>query len=362
VRIGVLGGGQLGRMLGLAGVPLGLSCRFLDPGRDAPAAVAGELVRGDFDDPAALARLAQDAAVATYEFENVPLAAARAVAELVPLHPGVAALEAPQDRLTEKSFFRGLGIPTAAFAPVSSLQELDRALETIGTPALLKTRRFGYDGKGQARIETADAAPAAFQALGGGELILEAVVPFTRELSILGVRSADGRRITYPLIENRHEGGILRLSIAPAAAAPELARAADGFACRVLDALAYVGVVAIELFEVGGALLVNEMAPRVHNSGHWTMEGAQTSQFENHLRAITGLPLGSPEALGHSAMVNLIGTIPDPAALLALPGAHLHLYGKAPRPGRKLGHVTLRGADAETVRYRGETLLATLSG
>jgi 5-(carboxyamino)imidazole ribonucleotide synthase len=315
VIVGVIGGGQLGRMLALAGIPLGLSFRFLDPSPDAPAAEVGELVVGEYDDPELLDRLADGAAAVTYEFENVPMAAAERVRAL----PAAAALEASQDRLVEKQLFRRLGIP---------IPRIDDEVEEF--PAILKTRRLGYDGKGQRLVDSWDGPDASH--------VLEERVPFGRELSLLAVRAADGETRFWPLVENVHENGILRTSRAPAAAAPQAE--AEDYGNRLLDALGYVGVLALELFEVDGRLLANEFAPRVHNTGHWTIEGAATSQFENHLRAILRLPLGST-ASRPATMVNVIGSAPSAEDVLRIPGAHLHLYGKEPRPGRKLGHVTL---------------------
>ncbi len=323
--VACVGGGQLGRMLGLAGIPLGLRFRFLDPAPDAPAAEVGELVVGAYDDPGALARLADGAAVVTYEFENVPVQAARSVGAL----PSPLALELGQDRLVEKQLFQRLGIPTARFGSTAE----------TGLPALVKSRRLGYDGKGQRRLEHDEP-------IDSGELA-EEIVPFDRELSVVAVRGRDGDTRFWPLAENEHRGGILRVSRAPAPEAPQLA--AEDLALRLFDELDYVGVLALELFDVGGNLLANEFAPRVHNTGHWTIDGAVTSQFENHLRAILGLPLGSTAAVGEAVMLNLIGGAPASEQLLRLPGAHLHLYGKEPRPGRKLGHVTLVAATAETV-------------
>jgi 5-(carboxyamino)imidazole ribonucleotide synthase len=315
--VACIGGGQLGRMLGLAGIPLGLDFRFLDPSPDAPARAVGELVVGGYDDDDALRRLAAGADVVTYEFENVPAAAARSVGAL----PDARALDATQDRLEEKRLLRTLAIPTPEF-------------ESPPTPALAKTRRLGYDGKGQRLVTSLDELTT--------EEIAEEIVSFQRELSIVAVRSTTGETAFYPLVENTHRDGILRLSRAPAPSAP--ADDAREYARRLLDELDYVGVLALELFETGdGALLANEVAPRVHNSGHWTIEGARTSQFENHLRAILGLPLGPTDAPEPVAMVNLIGELPPLHRLLRIPGAHVHLYGKEPRPGRKLGHVTLVG-------------------
>ena len=318
--VACIGGGQLGRMLGLAGIPLGLDFRFLDPSPEAPAGTVGELLVGTYDDELALRRLVHGAEVVTFEFENVPAAAARAIGTV----PDARALAPLQDRLEEKELFLRLGIPTPEFR-VPSL------------PALAKTRRLGYDGKGQRRLQSLDDIRA--------DEIAEEIVDFRRELSLLAVRSHTGETAFYPLVENRHRDGILRLSRVPAAGADE--RQARDYATRLLDALGYVGVLALELFELeDGRLLANEVAPRVHNSGHWTIEGARTSQFENHLRAILGLPLGSTETPEPVAMVNLIGAAPPLEQLLRIPGAQVHLYGKSARPGRKLGHVTLLGEAA----------------
>lgn len=342
MQIGILGGGQLGRMLALAGYPLGLHCRCLDPSPDASAGMVARHVVGSYDDPAVLEEFAAGLAVVTYEFENVPVAAVDALSQHCPVYPPVAALAAAQDRLNEKRLFQQLGIPTAPFVPIDTLGDLHAAIAHTGLPAVLKTRRFGYDGKGQMVLRSPGDGEPAWEALGATPLILEGLVPFERELSILAVRSRSGATACYPLVENQHQDGILSRSLAPApAVTAELTAQAEQYAALVLDALDYVGVLAIELFQVGERVLANEMAPRVHNSGHWSIEGAETSQFENHLRAGAGLPPGSTKPTGHSVMLNLIGATPDPAAVLSVPGAHLHLYDKAARPGRKLGHITL---------------------
>ncbi len=347
MTVGVLGGGQLGRMLALAGIPLGLDFVFLDPSPSAPARRVGRHIAASYDDEGALAELAAAASVITYEFENVPGRVAERLAAGRRVWPPPAALAVAQDRLEEKRLFERLGIPTAAYVAVGSAEEARVAAERLRGPALLKTRRLGYDGKGQARGAGPGAAAAAFRGLGGRPCLLEALVAFTREVSVIAARSASGEVAVYPLVENAHVDGILRRSRAPAppggaaAARPQ----AEAHVRAALAALDYVGVMAVEFFEVEGELLANELAPRVHNSGHWTIEGAETSQFENHLRAVAGLPLGSPAARGHSLMLNVIGTFPDAAEVLAVPGAHLHLYGKAERPGRKLGHVTVRADD-----------------
>jgi 5-(carboxyamino)imidazole ribonucleotide synthase len=351
--IGVLGAGQLGRMLALAGYPLGLRFRFLDPAPEAPAAQIAERHTIAFDDPSRLERFVQGLDLLTWEFENVPIELPRALERSVPVFPPPRALEVSQDRLVEKRFFQGLGIPTAPFVSVETREDLARGLAEIGTPAVLKTRRLGYDGKGQYRLHTEDDADGAWQALQGVPLILEGFVLYERELSIIAVRSRCGETAFYPLVENHHAGGMLRLSRAPAPhLTPQLQAQGEALARRVLTDLNYVGTLAIELFEVEGRLLANEMAPRVHNSGHWTIEGAETSQFENHLRAILDLPLGSTESVGASAMVNFIGKPPDLPALLGVTGAHVHLYGKQARPGRKLGHVTIRAPSADRVEFR----------
>ncbi|MBM3674157.1 MAG: 5-(carboxyamino)imidazole ribonucleotide synthase [Actinobacteria bacterium] len=342
--VAVLGGGQLGLMLGLAGIPLGLRFRFLDPSPEAPAAAVGDLVVGALDEPDALQVTAAGGAVVTYEWEGVPAAGVDLLtADGSMVRPSSRALRVAQDRLVEKTTFRSLGIDVADFAPVDDRAGLETALDAVGIPAVLKTRRGGYDGKGQVVLRERADADAAWATLEpGAPLIAEALVPFDRELSILAVRAADGDTRCWPIVANEHQHGILRTSIAPAPDLPATqCRQAEQYARALLDELDYVGVLALELFDVGGTLLANELAPRVHNSGHWTIEGAPTSQFENHLRAILGWPLGPTTPLVSSVMVNCIGALPDPAAVLAVEGAHLHDYGKAARPGRKVGHVTL---------------------
>ena len=350
--VGVLGGGQLGRMLALAGYPLGLRFRFLDPSAESPAGHLADLGVGAYDHPIALEQFAEGLTVATYEFENVPEFSVRTLGARVPVYPPAQALETAQDRLAEKQLFQRLGIPLAPYAAVNSLDELHAALERIELPAILKTRRLGYDGKGQAVLLVPSDAGPAWEALGGAPCVLEQRIRLRRELSVLAARGRDGSTAFYPLVENSHRDGILRVSVAPAAeTAGQLQATAERYAAHILGALEYVGVLALELFvdDETGALLANEIAPRVHNSGHWTIEGAEISQFENHLRAVLGWPLGSTAPRGHSAMVNLIGTAPATADLLAIPGAHLHLYGKPERPGRKIGHVTVT-ADTPTAR------------
>jgi 5-(carboxyamino)imidazole ribonucleotide synthase len=344
-------------MLALAGYPLDCTCRFLEPAAESSAAQVGERIQGDFEEIAALTAFAAGLDAATYEFENVPIAAVHWLAERVAVWPPPAALAIAQERVAEKRFFESLGIPVAAFAAIASRADFDQALRTIGLPAILKTIRLGYDGKGQQQLRVQADAERAWEQLGGQPLILEAFVPFERELSIVAVRGQDGAVAFYPLVENQHRDGILRRTTAPAPRlSPRLQDQAENYARRVLEATNYVGVLAIELFEKGAELLVNEMAPRVHNSGHWTIEGAETSQFENHLRAVGGVPLGSTKALGGCEMFNLIGELPSIPEVLKIPGAHVHLYGKTPQPNRKLGHITLRGGGEHAVRQLAEQL------
>lgn len=342
--VGVIGAGQLARMLAVAGIPLGLRFVFLDPARDASAASLGTHLCAEYDDPVAQARLARLVDVATYEFENVSHAAVEDLAVRVPVLPSSAALSVARDRLREKALFQLLGIPTPWFAAVDSWIGLKRAVADIGLPAVLKTRTLGYDGKGQAVLHRPTDLAAAWARLGGVPLLLESLVEFQREVSVLAVRGRGGETAFYPISENTHRDGVLWL--ARSRPGDAVAAQAQQYANRLVEHLGYVGVLALELFQVGDALVANEIAPRVHNSGHWTIEGAVTSQFENHLRAILGVPLGSTEATGAVAMVNFVGEIPASHDVLSVPNAHLHLYDKPPRPGRKLGHVTVL-ADSE---------------
>ena len=359
MSVGILGGGQLGYMLALAGYPLGMRFRFLDPSPEAPVGRIAPRVTGDYSDRSALEKFAHGLEVVTYEFENVPVDALHFLAKKVAIFPPPGALEAAQDRLREKQLFEKLGIATTEFASVPAASELDLALKKLGLPAVVKTRRMGYDGKGQWTLRTAEDIKIAKEGLPRLPIIVERFVPFSRELSVIATRGKTGEIAFYPLVENHHRNGILRLSLAPAPGiTPQIQQAAEDASRKVLESLNYVGVLAIEFFERDGQLLANEMAPRVHNSGHWTIEGAVTSQFENHLRAINGLPLGLTTAIGASAMINLIGEVPDWAKVLAVPSAHLHLYGKEPRPGRKLGHVTLRAPSFDQLTSRFSSLPA----
>jgi 5-(carboxyamino)imidazole ribonucleotide synthase len=329
--------------------------------QDTSAREVAEHINAAYEDRDALQRFAEGLDVVTYESENVPLDAAQFIAGHVPVMPSLEALRISQDRLNEKLCFAELGVPTAPYAAVDSFDGLQDAAPRIGYPAVLKTRRMGYDGKGQFVLRRPDELAMAWERLHAGNLILEGLVPFDRELSIIAVRGRNGETLFYPLVENVHADGILRVSYAPAPDAEEIQSVAEDYAVRVLDALDYVGVLAIELFQAGAQLIANEMAPRVHNSGHWTIEGAQTSQFENHVRAILGYPLGAVTPVGYSAMVNIIGRIPAPAHVLRHRDAHLHLYGKSARPGRKLGHITLRGDDPALLRRRAEELLREIA-
>ncbi len=346
-HIGILGAGQLGRMLALAGYPLGHRFRFLDPASDSPAGLLADHLALDYSDASALEQFASGLDVITYEFENVPVEAARHLEKFVSVSPPSLALEKAQDRFVEKSFFQELGIPTPKF----TINGLDNGFTDgngFGFPAVLKTRRMGYDGKGQSIVHS-QAEVAAEKVV---DCILEEFVSFDRELSIIAVRNMSGETKFYPLIENHHRDGILRLSLVIGNVSAELQRQAEEYATRVMSALNYVGVLTIEFFEKYGQLLANEMAPRVHNSGHWTIEGAVTSQFENHIRAVTDAPLGSTSPLGKCAMVNLVGGLPDVEFILKIEGAYLHLYDKAPRPKRKIGHITLVEKDIATLNEK----------
>lgn len=342
--VGILGGGQLGRMLALAAAALGYRCHVFAPEGGGPAAqVAAAETVAAYDDSAALDAFAAAVDVATVEFENVPAAALARLAECVPVRPGVKSLRICQDRIVEKDFVRGLGLETTAYAALNEAADAEAADRAIGRPAVLKTRTMGYDGKGQAALAAGQGLPDAWGGLGRRPAILEARVAIEREISVVAARSPKGAMICFDPVENRHVGGILDVTLAPAGIAPEVAAAARESAARITEGLDHVGVLCVELFVArGGRLLVNEIAPRVHNSGHWTIEGCETSQFAQHVRAVCGLPLGSAARRGGAVMKNLIGRdVERWPALAADPSAHLHLYGKAEaRPGRKMGHVT----------------------
>ncbi len=344
--IGILGAGQLGSMLAQAALPLDIRCRFLDPSPTSVAAAVGDCISADYSDNQAQDTFLADCQVVTWEFENVSLSAVQAMAKRAVVHPDPKVLAVKQDRLDEKKFLQSLGIETAPYAEVSSRQQLTDAIARIGLPAVLKTRRDGYDGKGQMVLRQAADADVAWAALSKYPLILEGFIQFTRECSLIAARGADGAIAYWPLVENEHRQGILHRSLAPAPHAWVVQEQAQGVMRTLMEALDYVGVLTIEFFQHDGRLLTNEFAPRVHNSGHWTIEGSVTSQFANHIRAVAGLPLGVTASRGHAVMINLIGAVPDRAALLAIPGVSLHLYGKEPRTGRKLGHVTIVHDDA----------------
>jgi 5-(carboxyamino)imidazole ribonucleotide synthase len=349
--IGIVGAGQLGRMLALSAYPLGLRCLFLDRSAAAPGAQVAPILVGDLEDPARLAELAARSDVVTFDWENIGGRALRPLERMTRVRPPRAALEASQDRLAEKALFKALKIPVTPHRAVDRREDLVRAVRALGGRGILKTRRLGYDGKGQHRLERAGDVDAAWARIGQAGLIYEKFQEFSREVSIIGARSAAGDIVVYPLAANTHSGGVLRYSVAPFVDAP-LERMARRHLERVMEHLDYVGVLTLEFFVVGGRLVANEMAPRVHNSGHWTIEGCITSQFENHLRAICDLPLGSTRALGHAAMINFLGEMPDKSRLLAIEGLAFHDYGKEPRPGRKLGHCTIVSS-AATARNRG---------
>ncbi|MBN5129665.1 5-(carboxyamino)imidazole ribonucleotide synthase [Stenotrophomonas maltophilia] len=350
LTVGILGGGQLARMMVLAGAPLGLRFELYDPAADACSGPLAPLTVGAFDDRQALADFAAKVDVVTFDFENVPADSAQFLADRVPVYPPPAALAVAQDRLSEKTLFQQLGIPLPAFADIRSRDELVAKAAEFGLPCILKTRRLGYDGKGQFRLRSEADIDAAWDALGAQVertgLILEGFVAFQREVSVVAVRGRDGSFEAWPVTGNWHVDGVLSASVAPAVLADAEQQAAIGYARRVAEHLQYVGVFALELFCRDGELLANEMAPRVHNSGHWTIEGSETSQFENHLRAVLGLPLGSTRMLGHVCMLNWLGAMPDSAPVLAQASGHWHDYGKEPREGRKVGHATLRDDDA----------------
>ncbi len=362
--VGILGGGQLARMMALSGAPLGLRFLVLDTVGDACAGQFAPMVVGDYNDQSALTEFAARVDVATFDFENVPAASAQWLTARVPVFPNPRALATAQDRLAEKTLFREQGIPVPPFAAIDTREQLQAAVAEIGTPCILKTRRLGYDGKGQFRIKSPGDVDAAWDALGAQAarvgLILEGFVAFQRELSVVAVRGRDGEFRAWPLTENWHVDGVLSASLAPAQVDDALRATALSHARKLAEALDYVGVFALELFCRDGELLANEMAPRVHNSGHWTIEGSETSQFQNHLRAVLGMPLGDTRMVGYACMLNWLGEMPDPEPVLREAGGHWHDYGKAPREGRKVGHATLR-ADSrqeltEALRRVGDAL------
>lgn len=340
MKIGIIGAGQLARMIALAGYPLGAEFIFLDPSAEACASKVGQLLLGNYNELRVLRELADQVDLVTYEFENVPAEVVAFLAERVQVYPPPQALATAQDRLIEKNFFNELGITTPRYQAVNGFSDLVNAMPTIGYPALLKGRTQGYDGKGQYLINSPADLKDAIKALDNKAAIVESFIPFSREISIIAVRAITGEINYYPLSENKHRGGILRL--AQCRENDMMQAQAEAYITRLLNTLEYVGVLALELFEVDGQLIANEFAPRVHNSGHWTIEGAETSQFENHCRAIMNLPLGSTTPVGKAAMVNFIGGVTNSADILTIPYSHLHLYGKEARKGRKVAHATIR--------------------
>lgn len=351
----------MGRMLGLAGIPLGLDFVFLDPSADACAAVAGELLQADFSDENAARELAQRVDVASFDFENVPAATASALQESCAVHPSPFALGAGQDRLAEKELLVSLGIDVPPYHVVSSRTDLLEGLEKLGFPAVLKTRRLGYDGKGQVVLRDQEDLERAWQKLGDFDLVLETFVPFQAECSLVAVRGQDGETRTWPLAKNVHLNGILMLSM-PGVFDDELQAGAAEKMTALLEHFDYRGVLTIEFFLSDGKLLANEFAPRVHNSGHWTIDGASCSQFENHVRAITGMPLGDTGMHGHSLMFNWIGEMPDRNRAMSIPGVHWHDYGKSPRPGRKIGHATLTAPGVDELKINASRLAEVAGG
>jgi 5-(carboxyamino)imidazole ribonucleotide synthase len=347
VKVGVLGGGQLSLMLAEAARSLDIEVIFIDPAADACARQAATHIEAEYDDPEALAALAEQVDVVTYEFENVPSEAVSILSEKINVFPAANALSTAQDRLFEKNQFAALEIPVPEFRAVSSVDDLQLAVTDLGFPCLLKTRRFGYDGKGQAVIRSEHDIENAWQAIARAPAILEAFMPFEREVSIIAVRDRDGNHQTYPLSENIHKQGILDQSWSRDK--DPMYELADHYICRLMDKLEYVGVLALELFQVGQSLYANEFAPRVHNSGHWTIEGTECSQFENHMRAVAGLPLGEIKLTGSSIMLNCIGEMPEVSGINKLPGVVIHDYGKVAREGRKVGHITLTAKNDEAV-------------
>ena len=356
----IVGAGQLGRMLALAGYPLGIRSVFLDPDVDSSGGQVGPVLVGAIDDAGCMRELAGEVDVVTFDIENVPVQALEAVGSMARISPPPPALAVAQDRLSEKQLFEAIGIPTAPYVTVAGTDDLAAIGTQLGWPVVLKARRLGYDGRGQRLVRSAEDLEAAWRDLGRVPAIAEAWIGFDREVSLIGVRGADGSTAFYPLAENVHDDGILRSTSAPYLD-DELQRDAESCLDAILQRFDYCGVLTVEFFVADGRLVANEIAPRVHNSGHWTIEGAETSQFENHLRAVLGLPLGSTKAVGHAYMINLLGEIPDREMLLKIPGLHLHDYGKSPRPLRKLGHCTLVGSERTTVLERAASIRALIT-
>lgn len=360
MKIGIVGAGQLGRMLGLAAIPLGIECEFLDKSADSPAAALGRMHLATLEDAQAVAELARNVDVVTPEIENVSQEALEAAAQHRRVSPPPKVVAAAADRLSERHLFESQDIPTADYAVLTTAADAANLSVSDDQPRLIKTRRMGYDGRGQRLVRSTADACAAFEALGNVPCIAEELVNFECEASQISVRGLSGEIRHYPLCENAHNDGILARSIAPYENT-ELSAQAQDWLTNLLESTDYVGVLTVEFFVTDKGLIANEMAPRVHNSGHWTIEGAQTSQFENHIRAVAGLPLGDTTPRGYAAMLNLIGTMPQTSAVLAQSGAHLHDYGKTPRPGRKLGHCTIVDQDRDTLLQRLKPLQSLIS-
>ncbi|NIW25045.1 MAG: 5-(carboxyamino)imidazole ribonucleotide synthase [Gammaproteobacteria bacterium] len=360
MRVGIVGAGQLGRMLALAGYRLGIRSVFLDPDADSSGGQVGPVLVGAIDDAARMRELAAQVDVVTFDIENVPVEALEAAGSMTAICPPPPALAVAQDRFNEKQLFEAIGVATAPYVAIAGSDDLATVGAQLGWPIILKARRLGYDGRGQRLVRTAQELESAWRDLGSVPAIAEAWIQFEREVSLIAVRGADGSTAFYPLGENVHDDGILDSTSAPYID-EKLQSEAEGYLDTILQRFDYRGVLTVEFFVVEGRLVANEIAPRVHNSGHWTIEGAETSQFENHLRAVLGLPLGSTKALGHAYMINLLGEIPDRKTLLSIPGLHLHDYGKSPRPLRKLGHCTLVDSDKSTVLESAAAVRALIS-
>lgn len=344
--IGILGGGQLARMMALAGYPLGFRFVFFDPDRSACAGQVGSLIIADYNNELAIEEFCQQVDVVTLDFENVPVETVRRIANKKPVFPSADVLAIAQDRLLEKEFCQSIGVPTAAFTTINSLSELKFAAKKYNYSAVLKTRRMGYDGKGQYLIKQEDDINQIPDSVFQHDLIVEQLVAFKREVSVIVVRNAEGDLKTWPLCENKHKEGILTTTMVPAKEEPLDALAFE-YAQKMAEQLNYIGVMVVEFFQTESQVMVNEFAPRVHNSGHWTIEGAHTSQFENHLRAGLGLTLGDTGMNGMAAMLNWISAFPDSNLAISDIGVHWHIYGKEPRPGRKIGHTTLTAPDPQ---------------
>lgn len=360
MRVGIVGAGQLGRMLALAGYRLGIRSVFLDPDADSSGGQVGPVLVGAIDDAGRMRELAAEVDVVTFDIENVPVAALEAAGSIRTICPPPPALAVAQDRLNEKQLFEAIGVTTAPYVAIADSDDLTSVGTQLGWPVVLKARRLGYDGRGQRLVRAAKDLEPAWRDLGSVPAIAEAWIQFEREVSLIAVRGADGSKAFYALAENVHDDGILDSTSAPYVD-EKLQSEAEGHLDAILERFDYRGVLTVEFFVAEGRLVANEIAPRVHNSGHWTIEGAETSQFENHLRAVLGLPLGSTKAVGHAHMINLLGDIPDRKALLRIPGLHLHDYGKSPRPLRKLGHCTLVDSDKSTVLERAAAVRALIS-